>query len=200
MTLKKVSDYVTCGELIDRLGCLTIEFVKGIRRGIVPKPTNEAGDARTAETDPAFYDHSLMPSVDEWVKYVRAAKIHRFFAESSWPRMVHELGHCWEVVEAATTPPTSTTEPGQDQKVEAVPHFATASDLVAYYRGREVDGRKIHELHELARLVDEEFTRKARLTDEELGMLLPAKGKEAESPEGCRSQGKRLRSLYKKSQ
>ena len=96
-----------------------------------------------------------------------------------------------------TTPPTPTptTEPGHDQQVEAVPHFATPSELVQYYRGRGV-----HELHELARLVDEEFTRKARLTGEELGMLLPAKGKEAESPEGCRSQGKRLRSLYKKSQ
>ncbi|GAB1411207.1 hypothetical protein MASR1M90_23610 [Desulfovibrionales bacterium] len=120
MTLEKVSDYVTCGELIDRLGCLTIEFVKGIRRGIVPKPTSEAGGSRTAETDPAFYDPSLMPSVDEWAKYVRAAKIFRFFAESSWPRMVHELGHCWEVVETATTPPTTTTttEPGHDQQVE----------------------------------------------------------------------------------
>ena len=113
MTLEKVSDYVTCGELIDRLGCLTIEFVKGIRRGIVPKPTSEAGGFRTAETDPAFYDHSLMPSVDEWVKYVRAAKIFRFFAESSWPRMRHELGHCWKVVETDTT-----TEPDHDQQVD----------------------------------------------------------------------------------
>ena len=141
MTLEKVSDYVTCGELIDRLGCLTIEFVKGIQRGIVPKPKNEAGDARTAETDPAFYDHSLMPSVDEWVKYVRAAKIFRFFAESSWPRMRHELGHCWKVVETATTPPTPTTEPDHDQQqVEE----KEPTDAAPYIKWRRAKVGSIH--------------------------------------------------------
>lgn len=96
---------------------------------------------------------------------------------------------------AKIQPTTSTTESGHDQQVDVVPHFATPSELVQYHRGRGV-----HELHELARLVDDYFTGKARLSDKELGMLLPAKGQEAESPEGCRSQGKRLRSLYKKSQ
>jgi len=70
-------------------------------------------------------------------------------------------------------------------------HFGTPSELVEYKRKQGV-----HESHELARLVDEEFTGTARLTDIELGALLPAKGKEATKPEGCRSQGKRLREKY----
>lgn len=81
---------------------------------------------------------------------------------------------------------------GQHQESGKTPlHFACAEDLVAYHRGL-----KVHEFHELARLVDAYFTETARLTDIELGALLPAKGTEASKPEGCRSQGKRLRKRY----
>ncbi|NCD26052.1 MAG: hypothetical protein EOL86_10755 [Deltaproteobacteria bacterium] len=185
MTLEKVSDYVTCGELIDRLGCLTIEFVKGIRRGIVPKPTSEAGGSRTAETDPAFYDHSLMPSVDEWVKYVRAAKIFRFFAESSWPRMVHELGHCWEVVETATTPPTATTEPGHDQQVEEPARiFKTPKQFADYYRS--IEGAKFGWI--MLEIVDRWGLKNYAAAAVALGDPVPEKGSEA-----AKSYGERFR-------
>lgn len=88
------------------------------------------------------------------------------------------------------------TEPGaigpeQGQQVEAVPHFATASDLLEYHRGRGV-----HELHNLARLVDEEFTGSARLTDETLGRLLPANPGMEITAEGHKRQGHRLRKAY----
>jgi hypothetical protein len=86
--------------------------------------------------------------------------------------------------------------PRGEEVAPPVPHFATASDLVAYYRGREVEGRKIHELHELARLVDEEFTETARLTDEALGRLLPANPGAEISDEGHKRQGHRLRRAY----
>ena len=278
--MKKVSDYYTGGELIDRLGILAIDLVGAIIRQVVPYPTSELdGTFRTPESDPALYDPTICESPQAWVEQIRAAKFFKPFVQVAMPRIMAELGTCWEldsaetihfreVVPSENSPKRriinsrnkeeflAASRAAEEQMTEeerqqvdlkyealikrygpfedpfarrkaaqeadearfstmmkvvspmprgaevapAVPHFATASDLVAYYRGREVDGRKIHELHELARLVDEEFTRKARLTDEELGMLLPAKGKEAESPEGCRSQGKRLRSQYKKSQ
>lgn len=70
-------------------------------------------------------------------------------------------------------------------------HFATAPELVEYHRGRGV-----HELHELARLVDEEFTDTARLVDEALGRLLPANPGAEISDEGHKRQGHRLRKKY----
>lgn len=60
-----------------------------------------------------------------------------------------------------------------------------------YYRGQGV-----HELHELARLVDAYFTETARLTDEALGRLLPANPGAEISDEGHKRQGYRLRKAY----
>lgn len=97
----------------------------------------------------------------------------------------YELRHG---LRSALAEPTAANDPGQDQRVEVLPHFATASDLVTYHRGRGV-----HELHELARLLDEEFTRAARLTDEALGRLLPANPGSEITTEGHKRQGHRLR-------
>lgn len=89
--------------------------------------------------------------------------------------------------------PSPITESGAIglKQVESVPHFATALVLVDYHRGRGV-----HELHDLARLVDEEFTGTARLTDEALGRLLPANPGTEISAEGHKRQGHRLRKAY----
>ena len=213
-------------DLLKRWGAMPFKLADAIRAGLVPIDTS-LGNRRTPDVDPCLVCQGRVAlrtctgcqreTIERIVDGKQFVTVNRHCQlmdkdgrfETGFREYIGQAEFILSEVEAyekvhgiaaTTQPTTATTEPGQDQQVEAVPHFATASDLVAYYRGREVDGRKIHELHELARLVDEEFTRKARLTDEELGMLLPAKEKEAESPEGCRSQGKRLRSLYKKSQ
>lgn len=74
-------------------------------------------------------------------------------------------------------------------------HFACPEDLVEYYR-RE---KGVHEPQELARLVDEEFTGKARLTDEALGRLLPANPNKDVYPETHKRRGHRLRKAYQQS-
>ena len=273
--MKKVSDYYTGGELIDRLGILAIDLVGAIIRQVVPYPTSEVdGTFRTPGSDPALYDPTICGSPQAWVEQIRAAKFFKPFVQVAMPRIMAELGTCWEldsaetihfreVVPSENSPKRriinsrnkeeflAASRAAEEQMTEeerqqvdlkyealikrygpfedpfarrkaaqeadearfstmmkgvspmprgaevapAVPHFASPSELVQYYRGMGV-----HELHELARLVDDYFTRKAKLSDKELGMLLPAKGQEAESLEGCRSQGKRLRRLYKKSQ
>lgn len=274
--MKKVSDYYTGGELIDRLGILAIDLVGAIIRQIVPYPTSEVdGTFRTPESDPALYDPTVCESPQAWVEQIRAAKFFKPFVQVAMPRIMAELGTCWEldpagtihcqeVIKSENSPKRriinnsnkeeflAASRAAEEQMTEeerqqvdlkyealikryglfenpfarlkaaqeadevrfstmmkgvspmprgeevapAVPRFATASDLVAYYQGREVEGRKIHELQELARLVDEEFTETARLTDEALGRLLPANPGAEISAEGHKRQGHRLRKAY----
>lgn len=188
--MKKVSDYYTGGELIDRLGILPIELVDGIRRQVVPYPSSEIKkeESRTPDSDPALFDPALCESPQAWVEMVRAARFFKPWVQLSWARIVTELGTCWE---------QDTQEQGQIQEAAApevapvVPHFASPLELVQYHRGRGVHG-----LHELARLVDEEFTETAKLTDEALGRLLPANPGAEISDEGHKRQGHRLRKAY----
>ena len=269
--MKKVSDYYTGGELIDRLGILAIDLVGAIIRQVVPYPTSEVdGTFRTPGSDPALYDPTICESPQAWVEQIRAAKFFKPFVQVAMPRIMAELGTCWELDPAETShcrevvpsenspkrriinssnkeeflaasraaEERMTEEERQqvDLKYEAlikrygpfedpfarrkaaqeadearfstmmkgvspmprgaevapaVPHFASPSELVQYYRGMGV-----HELHELARLVDEEFTETAKLTDEALGRLLPANPGAEISDEGHKRQGHRLRKAY----
>lgn len=173
--MRKVSDYYEGGELIDRLGILAIDLVKAVQRQTVPYPISEIdGEFRTPDRDPGFYDPALCDSPQAWVQQVRAAKFFKPFVQLSMPQIMAELGVCWESEDTPTSP-----------------HFASPSELIAYHRGRGV-----HELQKLARLVDEEFTGKARLTDEALGRLLPANPGAEISDEGHKRQGHRLRKTY----
>ena len=79
----------------------------------------------------------------------------------------------------------------KSQHVKSVSHFTTDLELVKYHRGRGVC-----ELHELARLVDAYFTGTARLTNESLGILLPANPGAEISNEGHKQQEHRLRKAY----
>lgn len=95
--MKKVSDYFTGGELIDGLGILAIDLVKAIRAQLVPYPISEIdGQFRTPETDPLFYSPDLAESATAWLDYVRAAMFFKPFVQTSMPRIMADLGTCWE--------------------------------------------------------------------------------------------------------
>lgn len=124
---------------------------------------------------------------DDWQRQELAKRLLKasfVTAEVQAHALAHNLPALGQTIPAANESP-------HGEQVGAVPHFANASDLVFFHRGRGV-----HELHELARLVDEEFTGTAKLTDEALGRLLPANPGTEVSDEARKRQGYRLRKAY----
>lgn len=176
------------GSKLFGLGIGAYDLLVFISGHAVAGPITAAGSQRTKETDPCLFCGPVNPS---WGRKVLCSHAESFICESATEEDLQSR------LSKALFPEQSLQQLrevlGIGQEAESVP--ATPSELVQYHKALGV-----HEPHELARLVDEEFTGKAKLTAEELGVLLPAKDKEAKTPEGCRSQGKRLRRLYKKSQ
>ncbi len=172
--MKRVPHYYEGGELIDRLGILPVDLVRAIQRQVVPYPIGVYGEFRTPDSDPGFYNPALSETPQAWIEQVRSAKFFRPFVQMSMPQIMAELGVFWESEDTPTSP-----------------SFASPSELIAHHRGRGV-----HELQKLARLVDEVFTGKARLTDEALGRELPATPGREISDEGHKRQGHRLRKAY----
>ncbi len=135
--MKHTSDYFTGGELLDELGILAGDLVRGIRRGIVPKPISETGGQfRTPETDPALYNSALCSSDAEWLALVRGAKFFKPFVQVAMPRIMSELVVCWENDEQP-----STLQSGQDQQADGCKRplpTDEATDFIQRLRDKKV--------------------------------------------------------------
>lgn len=148
----------------------------------IPDSDREAADAEKWAMKYANKVLASVPTEKERHKDILDSSDEYFASVDRWVERAERAG--W--VEESETGDHLATEDTAAQQ-----NFTTPEEVVAYCRGKNM-----RELYQIARVVDQEFTGNARLSDSALGRLLPAKGAEAPSLEGCRSQGKRLRREY----